>query len=40
MLLVQDDSAKLVGLKPARIFHRGEEPFEIEPGTVVGPHLR
>ena len=40
MLLVQDDSAKLVGLRPARIFHRGEAPFEIEPGTVVGPHLR
>src|SRR2546423_13282306 len=40
MLLVQDDTAKLVGLKPARIFRRGEAPFEIEPGTVVGPHLR
>ena len=40
MLLVNDESAKLVGLKPARIFRHGEAPFEIEPGTVVDSHMR
>ena len=35
MLVVQYEAAKLVGLKTARIFRRGEAPFEIEPGTVV-----
>ena len=40
MLVVQDGAARLAGLKPARIFRRGETPFEIEPGTVVDAHLR
>jgi dipeptidase E len=40
MLIVQDDTAKLAGLKPARIFRRGQDAFEIEPGTVVDAHLR
>ncbi len=35
MLVVQDGAAKLVGLKTARVFRRGHEPVEIEPGTVV-----
>ena len=35
MLLVQDGTAKLAGLKPARVFRRDHEPVEIEPGTVV-----
>jgi len=37
MLLVEDGAAKLAGLRPARIFRRGEAPLEIEPGTVVKP---
>ena len=40
MIVVEGDEARLVGLKPARIFRRGEEPFEIPVGTVVGPHVR
>jgi len=40
MLIVEDGATKLAGLKPARIFRRGEEPFEVEPGTVVDTHLR
>ena len=41
MLIVEDDAARLAGLKPARIFrHGGAPPFEIEPGTVVNTHLR
>jgi dipeptidase E len=35
MLLVTDDTAKLVGLKTARVFRRYEAPVEIEAGTVV-----
>jgi len=33
MLLVEDKSYKLLGLKPARLFRRGEEPIEVGPGT-------
>ena len=40
MLVVEDGATKLAGLKPARIFRRGVEPFEVEPGTVVDTHLR
>lgn len=40
MIVAENGEARLVGLRRARIFRRGEEPFEIEPGTVVGPHLR
>jgi dipeptidase E len=39
MLVVEDGATKLVGLKPARIFRRGEEPFEVEPGTLVDAHM-
>jgi dipeptidase E len=35
MLIVNDQSAKLVGMKTARVFRRGKPPFEVEPGTVV-----
>jgi len=34
-LSVEDSSATLVGPKPARIFRRGEPPFEVEPGTRI-----
>jgi dipeptidase E len=40
MLIVRDDEATLVGLKPARIFRRGHAPVELEPGTVVDAHMR
>ena len=40
MLLVRDGSATLAGLRTARVFRRGREPFEVEPGTVVDTHLR
>ena len=35
MLLVQDGVSTLLGLRPARIFRRGAEPVEIEPGANV-----
>ncbi len=35
MLLVENGSATLLGMKPARIFRRGEKPAEVEPGTVL-----
>ena len=35
MLRVDDDSVTLVGDKPARIFRRGHEPLELEPGSPV-----
>ena len=35
MLLVENGSATLLGMKPARIFRRGEPPAEVEPGTVL-----
>lgn len=40
MLWVQDDQVKLVGLKPARIFRRGMEPVEAEPGADLSGLLR
>jgi dipeptidase E len=40
MLVVEDGAAKLVGLKPARVFRRGREPVEVEPGTVVDAHMK
>jgi dipeptidase E len=40
MLWVEDGSAKLLGLKPARIFRRGKEPVEVDPGTVLDSYLR
>ena len=35
MLIVENGATRLVGLKPARIFRRGEEPFEAEPGVIL-----
>lgn len=35
MLEVSDDVITLIGDKPARIFRRGEEPYELEPGSRV-----
>src|SRR5438477_2941467 len=40
MLWIEDGSAKLLGLKPARIFRRGKEPIEVDPGTVLDSYLR
>ncbi len=33
MLLVEDGRMSLLGPRPARIFRKGEEAFELEPGT-------
>ena len=33
MLRVEDDRVTLVGDKPARIFRRGQEPVELQPGS-------
>ena len=35
MLLVENGSATLLGTKTARIFRRGENPAEVEPGTAL-----
>jgi dipeptidase E len=35
MLRVEDGRVKLVGDRPARIFRRGREPVELEPGSFV-----
>ena len=35
MLWVEDGTATLMGMKPARIFRRGEEPFELPVGSVI-----
>ncbi|HKB81301.1 MAG TPA: dipeptidase PepE [Thermoanaerobaculia bacterium] len=35
MLLVEDGTATLLGMKPARIFRRGEDPVETVPGTAL-----
>ena len=40
MLIAENGVTRLVGLKPARIFRRGEEPFEVEAGTIVDAVLR
>jgi dipeptidase E len=34
MLRVEDDTTTLVGIKPARIFRRGNDPLEVEPGRI------
>jgi dipeptidase E len=39
-LRVDDHAATLVGGRPARIFRRGERPFEVEPGTRIDEILR
>jgi len=36
MLWVQNRSSTLLGLKPARIFRRGQAPVEVEPGSDLG----
>lgn len=35
MLRVDDDAVTLVGDRPARIFRRGREPFELQPGSPL-----
>lgn len=40
MILVDNDAMRLLGEKRARIFRRGEESFEIEPGLIPGDILR
>lgn len=35
MLWVEDGKTTLLGLRPARIFRRGRDPIEVEPGTVL-----
>ena len=39
MLIVEEGSTRLVGLKPARIFRRGEAPFEVQPGNAVDAYV-
>jgi len=40
MLRVENGTTRVAGDKPARIFRRGEEPFEVEPGTFVDDVMR
>ena len=40
MLHVDDNSYTLLGLKPARIFRRGQEPVEVPPGTRLDEYVR
>lgn len=37
MLRVEDDVVTLVGSARARVFRRGQEPFEVEPGSRLEP---
>jgi dipeptidase E len=37
MLRVDDGRVTLVGLKPARVFRRGQEPVEVQPGSLIEP---
>jgi dipeptidase E len=39
-LRVDDDRATLLGDRPARIFQRGDAPFEVDPGTRIDQVLR
>lgn len=39
LLHVDDDGATLLGDKSARVFRRGAEPFEVEPGALVDEAL-
>jgi len=39
MLRVEDGSVQLIGLAPARIFRRGQEPVEVEPGQRIDGFL-
>jgi dipeptidase E len=36
MLRVEGDSVRLLGVKPARIFRRGQEPLEVPAGSSLG----
>ena len=36
LLLVEDESIQLIGSKPMRLFHFGQEPQEFEPGSDIG----
>src|SRR2546430_1750197 len=40
MLLVEDNSYKLLGLKPARVFRRGQEPIEVGPGMRLDEYVQ
>jgi dipeptidase E len=40
MLLVEDNSYKLLGIKPARIFRRGQEPIEVGPGMRLDEYVQ
>jgi dipeptidase E len=40
MLAVRDGAVMLVGSKPARIFRQGQEPVEVETGSVIDAALR
>jgi dipeptidase E len=35
MLRVEGDSVRLVGIRPARIFRRGQDPLEVPPGSSL-----
>jgi dipeptidase E len=35
MLRLDDNKLSLIGAHPARIFIKGKEPFEVEPGDDV-----
>ncbi|MDQ6799770.1 MAG: dipeptidase PepE [Acidobacteriota bacterium] len=39
MLLVEDESCTLLGLKPARIFRRGQQPIEVGQGKSLDEYL-
>ncbi len=39
MLRVENGVTTTLGLKPTRIFRRGAEPIEIDPGTAIDSHL-
>ena len=35
MLRVENGKSTLVGMRPARVFLRGRDPIEVQPGTVI-----
>jgi dipeptidase E len=39
MLRVEDDRSTLLGPRPARIFRRGFEPIEVEPGRTIDEYV-
>jgi dipeptidase E len=40
MLRIEGRTTKLLGLRPARIFRRGQEPVEVEPDRNIDEYLR